>query len=93
MKMGEKPITIALDDAGLILHLVLMHRYFDAIDRGEKTVEYRENTEYWRRRIVGAQKIVFHKGYTKVTMTFLIKDVIFNGDKIEIWLGARLNEP
>lgn len=83
----------------LVLHLVLMHKYYDAIDRNEKNIEYRNNTEYWRRRIVphwnsnGGNKVVFHKGYTRVTMTFLIKNLVFNGDKIELWLGERLNEP
>lgn len=85
-------------EAALVLHLVLKHQYYDAIDRGEKTVEYRENTEYWRRRIVpkwnsnGGNKVVFHRGwtdYTKKTMTFAIKDVVFNGDTIELHLGAR----
>jgi len=78
----------------LVLHLVLKHQYYDAIDRGEKTVEYRDNTEYWRRRIAkwnknGGNKVIFHKGYTKVTMTFLIKDAIFDGDTIELHLGER----
>jgi len=87
--MGEKPI--------LVLQLVLKHKYYDAIDRGDQTVEHRVNTEYWRRRILpkwnsnGGNKVIFHKGYTKETMTFLIKVVAFNGDKIELHLGDRLD--
>ena len=79
----------------LVLHLVLKHQYYDAIDRGEKTVEYRNNTKYWRRRIAakwnnnGINKVVFHKGFTKTTVTFQIKDVIVDEDTIEIHLGAR----
>lgn len=42
----------------LVLHLVLKHQYYDAIDRGEKTVEYRDNTEYWRRRIADKEQVI-----------------------------------
>lgn len=81
--------------AGLVLHLVLKHKYYDAIDRGEKTIEYRDNTPYWCRRIVphlninGTNMVIFHRAFTKVTMTFLIKDVVFSEDTIELHLGAR----
>ena len=34
-----------------ILHLNLYRKYFDAILRGEKTIEYRERTDYWDKRI------------------------------------------
>jgi hypothetical protein len=34
------------------LHLVLKHHWFDKIKSGEKKTEYREATEYWRKRIM-----------------------------------------
>lgn len=79
-----------------LLHLFLEYQYYDAIDRGDKTIEYRDNTENWRRRIWkwktnGGNKIVFHRGYTKQTMTFQNKDVVFDEDTIELHLGERLN--
>ena len=83
-----------MNDA-LVLHLILEYQYYEAIDRGEKTVEYRDNTLYWRRRIIpkwnsnGGNKVVFHRGYTKTTMTFELKDAVFNGGTIELHLGAR----
>ena len=56
------------------LHLVLKGKWYDMIDRGEKTEEYRENTSYWMKRIGKLHDAVcFHKGYTNTTMTFAIE--------------------
>jgi hypothetical protein len=88
---------IPVGPEGLTLHLVLKHIYYDAIDRGDKLVEYRDNTEYWRKRIMkkwnsnGGNIVVFHKGYTKQTLAFRIASPVFNGDKIELHLGERLS--
>lgn len=77
----------------LNLHLVLKSKYYDAIQRGDKTVEYRNNTPYWRKRIAqkwnsnGGNTVTFHKGYTKTTMTFHIKLLVLNGNQIELHLG------
>jgi hypothetical protein len=80
---------------GLTLHLALKHVYYDAIDRGDKDVEYR-NADYWGKRIMkdwnsnGGNIVILHKGYTKQTMVFRIKMLVFNGDEIELHLGERL---
>jgi len=66
-----------------------MYKWYDAIERGEKKVEYRANTRYWRRRIVDCRYIVFHRGYTRTTMTFKIKFVALNGPQIEIHLDRK----
>jgi hypothetical protein len=34
-----------------ILHLNLYRKYFDAIADGTKTTEYRDKTDYWKKRI------------------------------------------
>lgn len=49
------------------LHLNLKAVYFDGIDSGEKREEYRLDTPYWRRRLVGREYegIVLKKGYPK----------------------------
>lgn len=76
-----------------ILHLILKAKYFNAIERGDKTIEYRDNTPYWQRRIMGKEIVVFHRGYTKNTITFRIKKVrglFLNHTQIEIHLGERL---
>ena len=81
----------------LHLHLVLKHVYYDQIEKGEKKIEYRDNTHYWRKRIVkpwnsnGGNTVTFHKGYTSTTtMTFRIGLLVLNGSVIELHLGERL---
>ena len=34
-----------------ILHLNLYRKYFDAIVNRTKTIEYRDKTDYWKKRI------------------------------------------
>ena len=68
-----------------ILHLNLYRKYFDAIADGTKTVEYRNRTDYWKRRIEGIEYdiIKFRNGYTKDAPTMLVEykgyDIGFNG--------------
>ena len=68
-----------------ILHLNLYRKYFDAIADGTKTVEYRNRTDYWKRRIEGREydTIKFRNGYTKDAPTMLVEykgyDIGFNG--------------
>lgn len=86
---------IGNENKPLNLHLVLKSKHYDAIQRGEKTIEYRNNTPYWRKRIVfkwssnGGNTVTFHKGYTKTTMTFQIKLLILY-DQIDLHLGGRI---
>ena len=35
------------------LHLVLIGKWYDMIESGEKTEEYRETKQYWLKRILG----------------------------------------
>ena len=72
-------------------HLILKHEYYDAIDRGDKTIEYRDNTEYYRRKVLKAKFVTFHRGYTKTTMTFRIHHVTSKG-QLQIYLVDRLHE-
>ena len=50
-----------------ILHLNLYRKYFDAILKGEKTIEYRDITPYWSKRLEGRyyDVIKFKNGYRK----------------------------
>ena len=56
-----------------ILHLVLKKKWYDMQERGEKTEEYRELTEYWRKRLIDQETlrlkpythVCFHYGYTQ----------------------------
>jgi hypothetical protein len=81
------------------VHLIVKYEFYDAIERGDKTIEYRTNNHYWRRRIVGikqdasdqARTVTFHRGYSKETMTFEINYIVL-GEVIEIHLGRRLEQ-
>lgn len=59
------------------LHLVLKGKWYDMIESGEKTEEYRETKDYWIKRIIETkhERVCFHRGYTNRTMIFEIKDV------------------
>lgn len=76
----------------LNLHLVLKGEFYNAIKNGKKTVEYRDNTLYWRKRTIykwssnGGNTVTFHRGYTKETMTFQIRCIVIS-EQIEIYLG------
>ena len=50
-----------------VLHLNLYHKYFDQILKGEKTIEYRDITPYWSKRLEGRHYdvIKFKNGYRK----------------------------
>lgn len=60
-----------------ILHLVLKSEWFDKINSGEKTKEYREVKPYWNKRLIGKNYDVveFRKGYSKFAerLTFKIE--------------------
>jgi len=78
------------------IHLVLEYCYYEQIDKGKKTVEYRDLTEYWFHRLFMKKPdtVVFHKGYTSTTMTFKIAKILVFPDyhQIEVWIGERISE-
>ena len=73
-----------------ILHLNLYRKYFDAIVNGTKTTEYRDKTDYWKKRIEGREYdiIKFRNGYTKDAPTMLVEYKGYNiGEEYELKLG------
>lgn len=54
--------------------LVLKHHWFDMIASGQKTIEYRENKEYWRKRLIDKDTIIFTRGYN--SEPFIIAKII-----------------
>ena len=58
-----------------ILHLNLYRKYFDAIVNGTKVFEYRQKTDYWKKRIEGREYdiIKFRNGYAKDAPTMLVE--------------------
>jgi hypothetical protein len=79
-----------------VLHLVLTTKWYNLIESGEKTSEYRANSLYWQERILRKWNqshdlcIIFHKGYTLTTMFFKVKNIIVANEQIELQLGERL---
>lgn len=85
-----------------ILHLILKAHWYEKIDRGDKTSEYRECKPYWDIRLRNSEytHVKFHQGYGKnaPTMMFEIKSISVTQAKNdlnlpkcwEIKLGDRL---
>ena len=73
-----------------VLHLNLYRKYFDAIVNGTKTIEYRDKTDYWKKRIEGKEYdiIKFRNGYAKDAPTMLVEYKGYNiGEEYELKLG------
>ena len=76
-----------------ILHLNLFRKYFDQIAEGTKTIEYRDRTDYWKRRIENREYdvIKFRNGYAKNAPTMLVEYKGYTiGKDYELKLGKIL---
>lgn len=81
-----------------VLRVVLMGRWFDVIERGEKLDEYREGSAYWADRLIAGMytdgQMRFHpyhtlvasRGYTSQTLTRKIKRIRWGAPRPE-WSG------
>ena len=58
-----------------VLTLTLKKQYFDAILSGEKTIEYRDITDYWRPRLENKQydTILFRNGYSPSSPQMMVE--------------------
>ena len=58
-----------------VLYLNLFRKYFDQIVEGTKTIEYRDKTDYWKKRIENREYdiIKFRNGYAKDAPTMLVE--------------------
>ena len=68
-----------------ILNVIVTHCWYDMIECGKKTEEYRKKTPYWNNRLNGKRydAIRFHRGYTKTVMLFQIAYLITGFGKKE----------
>jgi len=81
-----------------VLHLNLYRKYFDQILNGKKTIEYREVTPYWSKRLDGRHYdvIQFRNGYAKVAPVMIVEfkgmgiDNDVQGSRYAIQLGNIL---
>ncbi len=62
-----------------ILYLTLKKQWFDLINNGIKTEEYREIKDYWQKRLENKcyDEVIFRHGYAKdaPVMSFIIDDI------------------
>lgn len=70
---------------GKTLCLPLKKEWYEMIESGVKTEEYREGKMYWCKRLVGKNftHVKFSYGYTKRTMTFECKGIAIGKGNIE----------
>lgn len=63
-------------------YLVLKAEFYDAIESGKKTVEYRDFTEYNLKRTIGIKTVRFNRGYVKNAkqMRWEVKRVVLLDD-------------
>ena len=77
-----------------ILHLNLYRKYFDAILNGTKTIEYRDITPYWSKRLEGRHYdvIQFRNGYAKIAPIMVVeyKGMGIDDGRYAIQLGKIL---
>jgi len=85
------------------LHLTLKKKWFDMILSGEKKEEYREQKDYWFKRLTDFfegnsldygfkkyDKIVFRHGYKKDAPEMTVECLgITEGEGIEMWGGSN----
>ena len=67
----------------IVLDLVLTHHWYDLIESGRKTVEYREVKPYWTKRLFRKpySHVRFRRGYTKEDMVFELLSIdIYKGE-------------
>jgi len=67
-------------------YLVLAGEFYDAIEAGTKTIEYRDFTEYNLKRTIGIKTIRFNRGYVKGAKQMrweVVKVVLLDGEDNE----------
>jgi len=78
-----------------ILHLILYRKYFDQIVEGTKIIEYRDKTDYWKKRIEDREYkyIKFRNGYAKDAPTMLVEYLGYEdgGGRYELKLGKIMH--
>ena len=77
-----------------VLHLNLYRKYFDQILKKEKTIEYRDITPYWSKRLEGRHYdvIKFRNGYRKDAPEMVVeyKGIYISDSEYAIVLGNIL---
>ena len=56
-----------------VIHFVLTYHWYDLMDSGEKRIEYRKNTPFWRKRTKDGTHARFQRAFDKNPATRLFK--------------------
>lgn len=78
----SKPFKLVTDNKPIDIHLVLTYHWYDEIDAGRKWIEYREQSDYYKRMFLRNYKLL-KKRYGKKNTPFVylyknIRSVIFH---------------
>lgn len=67
------------------LQLAVKGEYFDAMKRGEKTEEYRLDSPYWARRLIGRHyvRLIITRGYPRKDDSERRIDIPYGGFEIK----------
>ena len=87
---GPGDAILLMEEEQEILHLVLKRKYFDQIAEGTKTIEFRDKTDYWKKRLENREYdvIKFRNGYAKDAPTMLVEYKGYTiGEEYELKLG------
>ncbi len=73
------------------LHLVLTHHWFDMVEEGKKTIEYRRISPHWKRMIWDRREqlktVSFSRAYTPQKITKRISNIDIGTCPIPGWDG------
>ena len=95
------PVPDSRTSTSTSLYLVLANEYFQAIKTGEKTVEYRDLTDYYANKILGrkgkVETVLLQNGYggkghvPPEQLHFKVESVVYVDDKLEEFPCYRPN--
>lgn len=76
------------------LSLVLMHKWYDLIECGEKTSEFREIKPYWTKRLEGKDydTVTFQRGYTSTKLCHKIISISKTTEPTDLGSGKPYYE-
>lgn len=78
-----------------VLNLVLTYHWFDEIESGRKTHEYRRCSPYWNnvmeKRRENIDSVVFHRGYTAYIIKKEVKSItIVDGKNTDLHINEKV---
>ena len=77
MKSSDYPLSsLVTDNKPVDIHLILTHHWYDEIDAGRKWIEYREQSDYYKRMLLRNYKLLKQRfGDKNTPLLYLYKNV------------------